>query len=283
MSRNDVCVNLVIGQFVSPDTIVPEPGRVFGYNRYMHVFGNPLNYRDSSGNYPDEVLMEHFGCDDWACVEAQFDAGGQHEGRWGWLATLMAAEDGDIVTAWSVTESLYQEVQGRFVTRNGTIMVTPTRLYMSSPSWDSPVNLTEFAGDFSELNFAGRGVGLAGMYSSSRGPNTTYDQRYIDCKHHMNDCVDRAQNIAAFGVSVVGAGCAIATAGGCVAAAALIGSGINAIGVVRTGINVTQGNATADDLKASFIWAAVDTVAPPQTGPVISGTQWWMDERERIR
>ena len=65
MSRNDVCVHLVIGQFVSPDTIVPEPGRVFGYNRYMYTLGNPLNYTDPSGHCeetPDD--------DDAACWHA---------------------------------------------------------------------------------------------------------------------------------------------------------------------------------------------------------------------
>ncbi len=41
-----------IGQFISPDTIVPSAGEVFAYNRYMYTFGNPLNYVDPSGNDP---------------------------------------------------------------------------------------------------------------------------------------------------------------------------------------------------------------------------------------
>ncbi|MCB0100292.1 MAG: RHS repeat-associated core domain-containing protein, partial [Caldilineaceae bacterium] len=40
----------VIGQFISPDTIVPEPNQVFGYNRYMYAFGNPLNLVDPTGH-----------------------------------------------------------------------------------------------------------------------------------------------------------------------------------------------------------------------------------------
>ena len=39
-----------IGQFISPDTIVPDPGKVFGYNRYMYTYGNPLNLVDPSGH-----------------------------------------------------------------------------------------------------------------------------------------------------------------------------------------------------------------------------------------
>ena len=45
----------MIGQFVSPDTIVPEPGRVDGYNRYMYVMGNPLKYNDPSGHCNDHT------------------------------------------------------------------------------------------------------------------------------------------------------------------------------------------------------------------------------------
>ena len=39
-----------LGQFVSPDTIVPNPTTVHSYNRYMYTFGNPLKYNDPSGH-----------------------------------------------------------------------------------------------------------------------------------------------------------------------------------------------------------------------------------------
>ncbi|MCB9139742.1 MAG: alpha/beta fold hydrolase [Caldilineaceae bacterium] len=39
-----------IGQFISPDTLVPEPGKVFAYNRYMYAYGNALKYTDPSGH-----------------------------------------------------------------------------------------------------------------------------------------------------------------------------------------------------------------------------------------
>ena len=42
-----------IGQFISPDTLVPDPGRVFGYNRYMYTYGNPLRYTDPTGHCSD--------------------------------------------------------------------------------------------------------------------------------------------------------------------------------------------------------------------------------------
>ena len=46
----------VLGVFVSPDTIVPDPENVFAYNRYMYVFGNPLRMSDPSGHVPCESV-----------------------------------------------------------------------------------------------------------------------------------------------------------------------------------------------------------------------------------
>jgi pimeloyl-ACP methyl ester carboxylesterase len=39
-----------LGQFLSPDTLVPDAGVLFDYNRYMYVRGNPLKYTDPSGH-----------------------------------------------------------------------------------------------------------------------------------------------------------------------------------------------------------------------------------------
>ena len=41
-----------LGTFLSPDTVVPDPGAVIDYNRFLYVRGNPLKYADPSGNEP---------------------------------------------------------------------------------------------------------------------------------------------------------------------------------------------------------------------------------------
>ena len=41
-----------LGQFLSPDTLVPDPGNLFDYNRYMYVRGNPMMYNDPTGHDP---------------------------------------------------------------------------------------------------------------------------------------------------------------------------------------------------------------------------------------
>ena len=41
-----------LGTFISPDTIVPDPGKVIDYNRFLYTRGNPLIYTDPSGHCP---------------------------------------------------------------------------------------------------------------------------------------------------------------------------------------------------------------------------------------
>jgi RHS repeat-associated protein len=50
-----------LGTFISPDTLVPDPGLVFDYNRYMYVRGNPLRYTDPSGHIPHQEVCKYFG------------------------------------------------------------------------------------------------------------------------------------------------------------------------------------------------------------------------------
>jgi RHS repeat-associated protein len=44
-----------IGQFISPDPLVPDPSHLFAYNRYMYVAGNPMRLTDSSGHFWETV------------------------------------------------------------------------------------------------------------------------------------------------------------------------------------------------------------------------------------
>ena len=42
----------VLGRFIQPDPIVPEPGNPQALNRYAYVYNNPLHYTDPSGHCP---------------------------------------------------------------------------------------------------------------------------------------------------------------------------------------------------------------------------------------
>ncbi len=43
-----------LGTFLSPDTVVPDAGNLFDYNRYMYVRGRPLNLSDPTGHFGAE-------------------------------------------------------------------------------------------------------------------------------------------------------------------------------------------------------------------------------------
>jgi hypothetical protein len=45
----------VLGTFIQPDTIVPEPGNPQSLNRYAYGLGNPVKYRDPSGHSPEQA------------------------------------------------------------------------------------------------------------------------------------------------------------------------------------------------------------------------------------
>ncbi len=51
----------MLGSFISPDTLVPEPGQPEGYNRYAYANGNPLRFSDPSGHFTEEQLIEWYG------------------------------------------------------------------------------------------------------------------------------------------------------------------------------------------------------------------------------
>ena len=55
-----------LGNFISPDSLVPDAGMVVDYNRFLYARGNPLKYSDSSGYIPERPTGTPPGADTWA-------------------------------------------------------------------------------------------------------------------------------------------------------------------------------------------------------------------------
>ena len=51
-----------LGTFISPDTLVPDPGRAGDFNRFAYTRNNPLKFSDPTGHRPDD------GCETEGCT-----------------------------------------------------------------------------------------------------------------------------------------------------------------------------------------------------------------------
>jgi hypothetical protein len=235
--------------------------------------------------------MQHFGCQDWACVEGFFQEGGAYAGLWGWLEILMRAEDGYSVGVLLGSQSGHQlRVSGRFATITGQIVVHLGQMESYTPGQNhSLLSMDGTVGEqvFSSLIFMAPGgePAVAGGYSLPDGgigligPST----RKIDCRH--TDCTGRVLNAVATTSAIVGAGCTYTGQLHCVAGARAVGFSAGAIATWRTATrsvdNLMLGNATAIDFVdtgVTVVTTSAGLVSHPYAGPAISAGQWMYDE-----
>ena len=47
----------IIGRFISPDSIIPQPFNPQSLNRYSYCINNPLRYTDPTGHYWEGILF----------------------------------------------------------------------------------------------------------------------------------------------------------------------------------------------------------------------------------
>ncbi len=275
-----------LGLFLSPDTLIPDPGAVIDYNRFAYVRNNPLRFSDPSGHYTDDEIVQHYGCADWACVEAHYQNGGSHAGMWGWLEVLMKAQNGDDVEAFAASiYSGYIQSSGQFaieggqiVIHNGTITIYGDGKAGGTFSLGSSVS----EAGFSSLAFMRPG-GNASDESFYQLPARgllmqNYNQMHPDCRH--TDCPGRALNAVSTGAATTAAVCSV-FAPPCTGAATFVGALSGGISTLRAGIKAAKNSwATADvvDLVVTGLTTIAGTGVRPLVSPVISAGQWGYDE-----
>jgi RHS repeat-associated protein len=81
----------VLGRWLSPDTIVPDPANPQSLNRFSYALNNPLRYTDPTGHWEDEGKQTQvFPCTPWpGCVTGRYLA--MH--RTPWQITTETIED----------------------------------------------------------------------------------------------------------------------------------------------------------------------------------------------
>ena len=179
----------VLGQFISPDTLVPDAGLLVDYNRYGYARGNPMRFTDPSGFYSNDEIMQHFGCSDWSCVEAMFADDGVYAGLWGWLYILQQAEDGDEVTAFNYSVvrtggTVNSELTGIFArSSNGVISVAGRRWRVTTGPGAGESPVTAILSDAAIAHFAGNADGFGSYAITGHGrtvaTNATQKHNYL--------------------------------------------------------------------------------------------------------
>jgi RHS repeat-associated protein len=76
-----------LGRWLSPDTIVPQPGNPQNFNRYSYTRNNPLKYIDPSGHFTQCVATDGgYQCwDDGYSIDNPWDTSSDADTRRAWL------------------------------------------------------------------------------------------------------------------------------------------------------------------------------------------------------
>ncbi len=242
------------GRFISPDTIVPQPGDPQSLNRYAYTRNNALRYTDPTGMFSEDEIMKYYGVKTWDEVLALYEKGGRLEGLWGWLETLRRAELGDRVALWdrqctdsrcnSVEGGLVEFFDGTFAEQNGQLVVLGGTRHGRAAT---------FSADAVAL------IGRTHYGYSAHSVLTRPQDRYYHVRFNK-DKVDWTS--VGLGVAGLGqdAGMAIAIAGAATVNPVLLTVGISmvglgtaaeATGVARSYAQYRRGEAVIDDLTVS--------------------------------
>ena len=254
------------GQFLSPDTIIPDPGSVFDYNRYMYGRGNPMKYSDPSGHCatlangdPDREGEENYAC--WQAAYSIFGMGGSPH-------TSFADE-------WRISPQ--QWLVG-----------------IATQPFATTEYLTPFADKYSQQFRAGVGLNNGNIQWHEPPPQPLANMPgqmllepvaadFMDCYLDTLDCGTFLDDVA-LGVAGLGAAvCVGATGGACLGAVGAASTMASGVSTGITAVNVWEGNATAVDLGVGTLTtlsgALGGTTFKGATGFLLSVGQraydWW--------
>ncbi|MFN8465373.1 MAG: RHS repeat-associated core domain-containing protein [Caldilineaceae bacterium] len=256
-----------LGQFISPDTIVPEPTNLLSYNRYLYAKGNPLKYTDPSGHCATELPAEEDPEAMAAYSECWRQAGvilGMYDSDPWWQEYFQVDRqtffERVVMQPAYDAEWMGQQInnwQSAFAARTGTTEV----------EWHEAVN--------PPIDFPGKTAAQAVL------------DDILDCQENAPwGCSNLADDasLALAGGAVIG--CAATTGGLCMAAMSTTSTVFSATGTAITTVNALRGDATMADASVSLSTTVVGYKYGPIGFGVVGATasvaqrvyDWWASQ-----
>jgi RHS repeat-associated protein len=250
-----------LGQFVSPDTLVPEPTSFLDYNRYLYARGNPLKYSDPTGHYSVEELQQHFGVNSFDELMALFEEGGAYAGLEGWYDVLRAAQDGDTITATngpsqlSLTGMFMRTEQGKIwidMGRQGGLIPEAIFAHFGGLVRNDEGNIT----DLGTYELRGQEYAWRAAIAGGRRQGDMTSCNNVDCVAATIDGV----GMAGTGLQILSPAC-MEFQPACYSVGRAVSWGASGIGALYTVANISQGDATILDVTMTIGTTLVGGVA----------------------
>ena len=218
-----------LGQFISPDTLVPDATNVFDYNRYMYARGNPMKYNDPTGhcNSSNPVGQEPVPSGDgdcWFLVNHIFELWNQDQsGYW--------------KEHWE-TQDFFRKYIASDDTKDEHFMLNEVNSYWRSDTlrnWEK-ANARTQAGE-----------------KKAKQDDLTQDKP--QCDSTKTDCFGITMDVVSIGggvIQIISPGCGPGLLV-CWGIGAIMGYGGTAVNMTRTPVRWTQNQASTSDLVVTEV------------------------------
>ncbi len=261
----------LLGTFISPDPLIPDPSNVFAYNRYVYALGNPLKYNDPTGFCSLSGTGERDAGDSacWALADQVRTAWDVDPDWWSSRWSITPDDWMQNIAVQSFADEAYLQAElDQFWTPKYQAWGVRHPRYNPAPIWHEPSN--------PDIYLPGRSIAdsvVADAFACADAP--------------LWGCGNLADDIA-FGIAASGALlCVGATGGGCLTVVGVFSGGAAFSGATITTRNAVVGEATWIDAGVSWTTTVSGVRYGARQGGVVGAGiatfqrayDWWRGDR----